>query len=288
MRSSISVCLLYPFLLAAGVEVRNDIEFSRVAGEVLRMDAHIPQGPGPFAAVILVHGGGWSGGSKQAAFIKPLFPVLDGSGLAWFSIDYRLSPKYRHPAAAEDVEQAIRYVKTHAGEFRVDPNRLALMGESAGGHLAGLVGLHHKPDTGVAAVVPFYGAFDLEALLVAKGEVSRGYTNFLGVSDLSEKSRAVLREASAATYVKPGAPPFLLIHGTKDEAVPYDQSVRFAAQLKAAGVPCDFYTVQNGIHGVINWEKNPDQHAYKAVLVEWLRKTLKVASATHQSGAADR
>ena len=99
------------------------------------MDAHIPQGRGPFAAVILVHGGGWSGGSKQAAFIKPLFPVLDGSGLAWFSIDYRLAPKYQHPAAAEDVEQAIRYVKTHAREFRVDPNRLALMGESAGGHL---------------------------------------------------------------------------------------------------------------------------------------------------------
>jgi len=266
--------LLFPFLLAAGVEVRNDIEFSNVTGEVLRMDAHIPPGPGPFAAVILVHGGGWSGGSKQAAFIKPLFPVLDGSGLAWFSIDYRLSPKYQHPAAAEDVEQAIRYVKTHASEFRVDPNRLALMGESAGGHLVGLVGLHHEPDTTVAAVVPFYGAFDLEAMLVARGEVSRGYTNFLGVSDLSEKSRAVLRQASAAAYVKPGAPPFLLIHGTKDEAVPYDQSVRFAAQLKAAGVPCDFYTVQDGIHGVINWEKNPDQHAYKAFLVEWLRKTL--------------
>ena len=72
----------------------------------------------------------------------------------------------------------------------------------------------------------------------------------------------------------PGLPPFLLIHGTEDEAVPYDQSVKFAAQLKAAGVPCDFYTVQDGIHGVINWEKNPDQHAYKAILVDWLRKTL--------------
>ena len=105
----------------------------------------IPEGSGPFAAVILVHGGGWSNGSKQAEFIKPLFPVLDGSGLAWFSIDYRPSPKYRHPAAAEDVEQAIRYVKNHAREFRVDPNRLALMGESAGGHLVALVAVHHEP-----------------------------------------------------------------------------------------------------------------------------------------------
>ena len=281
MRLAVLALLLSAFLPGSGVEVRNDIEFSRAGGEALLMDAHIPQGPGPFAAVILVHGGGWSAGSKQAAFIKPLFPVLDGSGLAWFSIDYRLSPKYKHPAAAEDVEQAIRYVKTHAREFRVDPNRLALMGESAGGHLVALVGLHHKAETGVAAVVPFYGAFDLEALLAARGVVSQGYTNFLGISDLSEKSRAILREASAATYVKPGAPRFLLIHGTKDEAVPYDQSVRFAAQLKAAGVPCDFYTVQDGIHGVINWEKNPGQHAYKAILVDWLRKTLKVPAPTH-------
>src|SRR6185436_5320816 len=126
MSPPIFVLLLFPFLLAAGVEVRNDIKFSNASGEVLLMDAHIPEGPGPFAAVILVHGGGWSNGNKQASFIKPLFPVLDDSGLAWFSIDYRLSPKYQHPAAAEDVEQAILYVKYHAREFRVDPKRLAL------------------------------------------------------------------------------------------------------------------------------------------------------------------
>ncbi len=268
--------LLFPCLLQAAVEVRTDIPFSKVPGETLMMDAHIPEGAGPFAAVILVHGGGWSNGSKQAEFIKPLFPVLDGSGLAWFSIDYRLSPKYRHPAAAEDVEQAIRYVKNHAREFRVDPNRLALMGESAGGHLVALVAAHHEPDTAVAAVVDFYGAFDLEAMIAAKGQVSKGFSDFLGVSDLSEKSRAAMRKASAATYVKPGLPPFLLVHGTADEAVPYEQSVNFCAQLKSAGDRCDLYTVQDGIHGVINWEKKPSQHDYKAFVVNWLRKTLHV------------
>jgi acetyl esterase len=268
--------LLFPCLLAAAVEVRTDIPFSNTAGETLLMDAHIPEGAGPFAAVILVHGGGWSNGSKQAEFIKPLFPVLDGSGLAWFSIDYRLSPKYQHPAAAEDVEQAIRYVKNHAREFRVDPNRLALMGESAGGHLVALVAAHHQPDTGVAAVVDFYGAFDLEALIAAKGQVSKGFTDFLGVSDLSEKSRAAMRKASATTYVKAGLPPFLLVHGTADQAVPYEQSVNFCAQLKSAGDRCELYTVQDGIHGVINWEKNPSQHAYKSIVVNWLRRTLRV------------
>ncbi len=280
MRSILLALCLCPAVSAAGVELRRDIVYSSVAGEALKLDAHIPSGPGPFAAVILVHGGGWSAGTKQASFIQPLFPVLDRSGLAWFSIDYRLSPKYRHPAAAEDVEQAIRFVKEHAREFRIDPKRIALMGESAGGHLVALVGLHHGPDTGVAAVVPFYGGLNLEALIAEKGSVTQGFAAFLGVTDLSERSRKFMREASGSNYVRPGAPPFLLIHGTKDEAVPYAQSVHFAAQLKAAGVPCDFFTVEDGIHGVINWEKHPEQHAYKAVLVQWLRRTLKVAGTT--------
>ena len=267
------IWLLFAFSLTLFADTRNDIEFSRPDGEPLKMDAHIPNGPGPFAAVILVHGGGWSAGDKQASFIKPLFPTLDRTGLAWFSIDYRLAPKHPYPAALRDVEQAIRYVKTHAGEFRIDPARLVLMGESAGGHLVALAGTHPQADTKVAAVVPFYGAFDLEKMLAEKGEVSKGFRDFLNIADLSEKSRRVLREASAATYVKPGLPPFLLIHGTKDEAVPYQQSVSFCASLKAAGNACELFTVEEGIHGVINWEKHAEQHRYKDFLVDWLRKS---------------
>jgi len=278
VRAFLAACLLSAFASAAGIEVRNDIEFARPGGEPLLMDVHIPPGPGPHAAVILVHGGGWSAGSKQANFIQPLFGPLDESGLAWFSIDYRLAPKHPYPAAVRDVEESIRYIKAHAKEFRIDPKRLALMGESAGGHLVALVATRATPETRVAAVVPFYGAFDLEALLAPRKEVSKGMTGFLGITDMSEKSRAVLREASAATYVKKGLPPFLLIHGTKDEAVPYDQSVKFNAQLKAVGVKTEFYTVENGIHGVINWEKVPEQHSYKPVMVKWLRETLKVHS----------
>ena len=276
IRSFFAVLLVSACASAAGIEIRNDVEFARPGGEPLLMDAHIPPGPGPHAAVILVHGGGWTNGTKQANFIQPLFGPLDESGLAWFSIDYRLAPKHPYPAAVRDVEESILYIKAHAKEFRIDPRRLALMGESAGGHLVALVATRATPETRVAAVVPFYGAFDLEALLAGKKEVSKGMTGFLGITDLSEKSRAVLREASAATYVKKGLPPFLLIHGTKDEAVPYDQSVKFNQQLKAVGVKTEFYTVENGIHGVINWEKNPEQHSYKPVMVKWLRETLKV------------
>jgi acetyl esterase/lipase len=125
IRAFLVVCLLSASVSAAGIEVRNDIEFARPGGEPLLMDVHIPPGPGPHAAVILVHGGGWSAGSKQANFIQPLFGPLDESGLAWFSIDYRLAPKHPYPAAVRDVEESIRYIKAHAKEFRIDPKRLA-------------------------------------------------------------------------------------------------------------------------------------------------------------------
>src|SRR4029453_5328427 len=193
----LAVLLISAYAFAAGIEVRNDIEFARPDGDPLLMDVHIPPGPGPHGAVILVHGGGWSAGSKQANFIQPLFKPLDESGLAWFSIDYRFSPKHPYPAAVRDVEAAIRYIKAHAKEFRIDPKRLALMGESAGGHLVALVATRAPPETKEAPGVPFYGAFDLEALQAPRKEVSKGMTGFLGITDMSEKSRAVLREASA-------------------------------------------------------------------------------------------
>jgi len=107
--------------------------------------------------VILVHDGGWTAGSKTANFVVPLFEPLTKTGYTWFTIDYRLAPQHPHPAAVEDVESAIVFVKKHAREYKVNPKRIALMGESAGGHLANLVGARNKPPSNVAAVVSFYG-----------------------------------------------------------------------------------------------------------------------------------
>ncbi len=131
--------LLLLMLAPALAEVRMDVEYARRGDLSLKLDAHVPEGKGPFPAVILVHGGGWEEGEKAGIFVAPLLPVLDRSGLAWFTIDYRLAPKYTYPAPVEDVQDAIRWVKKHAKEYRVDPNRIVLMGESAGGHLVALI-----------------------------------------------------------------------------------------------------------------------------------------------------
>lgn len=265
--------LLSMGLLAAAAE-RNGIEYARPGGVPLTLDASVPEGKGPFPAVIVVHGGGWHGGTKRS-YEKPLLPVLSEAGFAWFTINYRLAPRYKYPAAVEDVEAAVRWVKAHAREFQVDRTRIALMGESAGGHLVAMVGIRSAPETRVAAVVDFYGPHDLVKRETDNGKVGENLRNFLGIEKLDEAGLAKLREASPATYVKPGLPPFLFIHGTKDAGVPYEQSPLLCEKLRAAGNCCQVFPVEGAPHGIGAWEKVEAWQGYKKKMVEWLRATLK-------------
>ena len=114
--------------------LKTDIEFANVGDVSLTLDAFVPDGAGPFPTCILVHGGGFIRGDKQS-YIKPLFEPLSKAGFTWFTINYRLAPQHRWPTCAEDVETAIRWVKAHTKEYKVDVGRIALIGESAGGHL---------------------------------------------------------------------------------------------------------------------------------------------------------
>ena len=127
-------------LFSASGELRRDIEFSRPDGFPLTLDAWVPEGPGPFPTVIVVHGGGWEAGDKNT-YVPPLFPPLIRGGFAWFTINYRLSPRFPHPAALDDVNAAIVWVKRHASTYKVDPARIAIGGASAGGGLAATLAL---------------------------------------------------------------------------------------------------------------------------------------------------
>ena len=129
MRSFIALLLLASTAFA---DLKTDIEFAKVGNVSLTLDANVPDGPGPFPTVILVHGGGWQNGDKNK-FITPLFAPMTKAGFTWFTINYRLAPANRWPACAEDVERAIRWVKANAKEYKADPKRIALVGESAGG-----------------------------------------------------------------------------------------------------------------------------------------------------------
>ena len=139
-------------------ELHRDVEYSRAEGLSLRLDASIPDGTGPFPAAIIVHGGGWVRGDRKYD-VAPLFKPLADAGFAWFSIDYRLASDPLHfGIAVNDVEAAIRFVKERAQDYRIDADRIALIGESAGGQLAGMAALNNARGTSVKAVVAIYSS----------------------------------------------------------------------------------------------------------------------------------
>src|SRR5438309_840607 len=154
----VTVFLAFFVSFAARAGVTTGIEYGRAADQSLKLTASVPDGPGPFAAVIIVHGGGWTSDDTESN-CTPLFAPLSRAGFAWFAVKYRLAPAHRWPACVEDVETAITWIKAHAAEFHVDPKRIALLGESAGGQVVQMVAVRATSadaPTHLAALVPIY------------------------------------------------------------------------------------------------------------------------------------
>ncbi|HSJ02121.1 MAG: alpha/beta hydrolase [Verrucomicrobium sp.] len=259
--------------LPAFADLKTDIEFAKAGDVSLTLDAFVPEGVGPFPTVILVHGGGFTKGDKTT-YIKPLFEPLSQAGFTWFTINYRLAPTHRWPACLDDVESAIRWVRAHAAEYKVDVNRIALVGESAGGHLVSFAGARSKGDTQVAAVVPFYAPHDLGARARERKEIGENIAGLFGISaEVNEANFKVLTDGSPISAIHAGLPPYLLIHGDKDTTVDISQSTRFQEKMKSLGNTCDMITIPGGIHGMGGWSKlKPD---YAQDMIEWLKKSMK-------------
>lgn len=277
MKKLFLVLMVLAAAAAAFAAQTNDIEYGRAAGESLKLDAYVPEGAGPFPAVILVHGGGWTGGDKSGGprkgYMAPLHAPLAKAGFAWFSINYRLAPKHGYPACIEDVETAIRWVKAHAQEHRVDPRRIAISGESAGGHLVALAVVRATESTRLAAVVPIYGVFDMTAMATPGTALRTPFARLFGRETADEAAMALLREASPLAKVQPGLPPFLLVHGTADATVPIAQSERLLEKLRAAKVACELITIPGGAHGMLGWEALAPGFGDR--IAAWLAKTME-------------
>jgi len=267
----ISILIFLASRVFAPAELIRDVEYARPDGVSLRLDVNVPEGKGPFPIAILVHGGGFTNVNQRQS-ITPLFQPLTDAKFAWFSVNYRGLVSNTYPVWVEDVERSIRWVKAHGAEYKGDTNRMALIGESFGGYLVYLAVGRATNDTKVNAAVVFYGPFlDLEAMAKKHNHVPDQQMKVYGIQKEADALR-ILREASVTTYVRPGLPPFLLVHGTADEKAPYAFSVDAQQRLTAAGVPCELISVTNAPHGMVNWESY-DQ-SYKTQMVAWLEKTL--------------
>jgi alpha-L-fucosidase 2 len=268
----LAACLLVALSAGArGDQTKTDLEYGRAGGQRLLLDMGIPNGPGPFPVAVIVHGGGWASGDK-ASDITPLFPALTDAGILWVSIDYRLAPQNRWPDCFDDVRTAIRWVKAHAAEYGGDPDRIGLIGYSAGAHLACLAATTAGPDTRVQAVVGLAAPTDLVQDTARRGGLSKSLQDLLGRTTLDAPTRALLAEMSPLYHVHAGLPPFLLIQGTADHSVPFVQSLVFRQRLKAAGVPCRLIAIDGAPHNIAKWAAlDPD---YPAQVADWLRETL--------------
>lgn len=266
---------------SGAAEGQRDIEYGRANGVSLRLDVEPAEGKGPFPVAILVHGGGWSTGDKSgsnrpgdSADITPWFGLVHSAGLTWFSINYRLAPRYPWPACVDDLSTAIRWVKAHAAEYGGDPRRIVLFGHSAGGHMVCYAGTNPAPGTEVKAVVGFAPVTDLYSDAKTRVGLSQSLQWLFGLPKLvTPAATAVLQAASPVHYVKPGLPAFLLVHGTLDRTVLFPMSVDFQAKMRAAGNVCDLIPVEGAPHSMMKWAATDP--SYQAKVVEWVRRAVK-------------
>jgi len=207
--------------------------------------------------VVFIHGGGWYEGDKSSV---PPLPLAE-QGYAVASINYRLVDQAIWPAQIHDAKAAIRYLRSNASSYNIDPNRIGVWGMSAGAHLAALLGTSgdvpvlegklglHSVSSRVQAVVDWYGPTDFAS--IGNGESltdhARGMLERFFGGPMSQRKEAAYA-ASPVSYVSSDDPPFLLMHGDKDTLVPVSQSQQLNSLLMAAGVKTDLIIVQGAGH----------------------------------------
>lgn len=268
--------------IVSAVKVIPDLVYTAPGGRPQLLDLYLPQGVNTALPVILwLHGGGWRIGDRHLA--PDLARYFAERGFAMASIDYRLSGEAIFPAQIHDVKAAIRWLRAGADRYGFDGDHIGVWGSSAGGHLAALAGLtgdgeledeHHEhmdQSSAVQAVVDGYGPTDFlqqdeqrdlegkpsddpESIQLPPGKRSADADSFeaqlLGAPILICPER--VRAANPITYVKHGAPPFLILHGLSDTAVPAHQSVLLYEALAAQDNEVTLYLVQGLGHGFLN------------------------------------
>ena len=243
---------------AAAPSSITDIVYKTVAGTQIKLDLFFASAAGTRPLIIWVHGGGWQSGDKSNCLPNRLNVTSRGYHVA--CVNYRLSGQAIFPAQIEDVKSAIVFLRTRATQYRLDPQRFAIWGSSAGGHLAALAGTTsgeqlfttNPAASTVQAVVDYYGPTDLTALVLTPGYTSHqspdsAESRLLGGPVLDNREAA--DAASPVTYVSAADPAFFIVHGTADPVVPPQQSRLIRDALQAAGVTAQLTSLSGAGHG---------------------------------------
>jgi acetyl esterase/lipase len=263
-----------------GVIWQVGIEYSNPDDQHLQLNLARPKiGDGPFPAVLCIHGGGFRAGTRDG--YDDLCMQLAKRGYVAATITYRLSPKYKFPAAVHDAKAAVRWLRANAATYKINPDKIGVTGGSAGGHLAQFLAVTaHVPEfegaggnpeqsSSVACVVNFFGPSDFTKSYGKSVDAAVVLPMWLGGN--LETARELHLRASPLYWVTPDAAPTLCVHGTDDKYVAYEQAVWLVDRLKAAGVEADLFTLKGAGHGF----RGNDAKLADQALFDFFDKKLK-------------
>ena len=275
----LSFCLLFVFMVNVQAQIPEKLQASfpsrttfyhniSYANDTLKrhqLDIFLPPNAGPNTPLMVwIHGGAWNMGTRfnDMSYMANTIKGLLESGYALATIEYRYSTEAIFPAQIQDCNQALEYLYQHADQYKLDKNRIGLIGFSAGGHLASLVGLSNnqavttfyhnaqKPHFKIKCVLDFYGPSDFITLGSSPDTSINNERNAVSIllGSMPIKRPDLARQASPSTYVDKNDPPFFIVQGEKDESVPYTQSQMLAAWLTVNGVPNQLTIVPGAPH----------------------------------------
>ena len=283
----------------AGVKALRDLVYVEGGHERQKLDLYLPEkADGPLPLIIWVHGGGWQNGNKDGC--PPLHADYAAQGYAVASINYRLSGHAVFPAQIEDCKAAIRWLRAHAKEYSLDPQRFGVWGSSAGGHLVALigtsgdvkefdVGANLEQSSRVQAVCDYFGPTDFTVFVTTPGYESHAAdaspeAKLIGGAVLQNKDKA--ERVNPITYVTKDDPPFLIIHGDKDPTVPINQSQLLFAALKQTEVSAHFHTIHGAGHGGPGFASKKIDDMVRTFFEEHLKsRSAKTEALTSESTA---
>lgn len=253
-----------PVTIPKNYVAQIDVVYTKVNDWEGRADLYIsPNASKPTPILINIHGGGWRSGVKET---QGGFSSYFKAGFAVANMEYRLSGQATAPAAVEDTRCMLIYLIKNAKALNIDPNKIIIMGGSAGGHLAlmgGLLANDHRFDTNcpgvenvkVAAIIDKYGIADVWDWTYGPEHKSSSPKLWLGDKVNDEN---FIKSVSPIFYVTKNSPPIFIVHGDSDPTVPYQQSVDLYKKLQDLGVKSQFMTVEGGLHGKFDKEKNSE------------------------------
>lgn len=244
------------------VRAELDIPYAGTQNPRQRLDVYLPKQrkqDQSLPVVVFIHGGGWRNGDKRGGYQK-IAPLVESGEYIGVSVGYRLSGEAIWPAQIHDCKAAIRWLRGNAKKYNLDPEKIGVTGTSAGGHLVAMLGTsgdvedlegklgdHLKESSRVQCVLDQYGPTELLAMGGWHDKANSPESQLVGGA-IQDKKKAA-RNASPISYVSKDDPPFLFLHGTKDPAVPFNQSERLHAALQKVGAKSIFVPVEGGSHG---------------------------------------